>query len=82
MPAHVKSLTTSPEGAVVSLLEKGSFNYLVVVSRSLEAPITLDVEFDTKACMVDREGKLVKVAKGVNSFTIEEGDVAIFRMKK
>lgn len=82
MPAHVKSLITSPEGAVVSLLEKGSFNYLVVVSRSLEAPITLDVEFDTKACMVDREGKLVKVAKGVNSFTIEDGDVAIFRLKK
>ena len=82
MPSHVKSLETSPEGAVVSLLEKGSCNYLVVVSRSLDKPITLDVEFDRKAFMIDREGNAVKLAKGETSFTIEEGDVAIFRYRK
>ncbi|MGN1214880.1 MAG: hypothetical protein ACI4TJ_01405 [Candidatus Cryptobacteroides sp.] len=82
MPSHVKSLTTSPEGAVVSLLEKGKWNYLVVVSRSLDTPITLDVEFDRKACLIDREGKAIKLAKGETSFTIEEGDVAIFRFRK
>ncbi|MCQ2119026.1 MAG: hypothetical protein MJY84_03790 [Bacteroidales bacterium] len=82
MPAHVKSLSTGGDGAVVSLLENGEWNYLVVVSRTVDKPVTLDVEFDEKACMVDREGKLQKVAKGKNSFTIEEGDVAIFRFKK
>ena len=82
MPAHVKSLSTGADGAVVSLLENGDWNYLVVVSRTLEKPVTLDVEFDEKASMVDREGNLVKVAKGQNTFTIEEGDVAIFRFKK
>lgn len=83
MPAHVTSLsTTGSDGAVVSLLENGEWNYLVVVSRTMDEPITLDVVFDEKASMVDREGNIVKLAKGQTSFTIEEGDVAIFRFKK
>ena len=82
LPSHVKSLSTSPEGAVVSLLEKGEWNYLVVVSRSLETPITLNVGFDRKAWMIDREGNATKVAKGENSFTLEEGDAAIFKFRK
>lgn len=82
MPAHVKSLKTGSAGAIVSLLENGEWNYLVVVSRTLDEPLTLDVEFDEKACLVDREGNLVKVGKGLNSYSIEEGDAAIFRFKK
>ena len=75
-------MSTSPEGAVVSLLEKGEWNYLVVVSRSLDTPITLNVGFDRKAWMIDREGNATKVAKGENSFTLEEGDAAIFKFRK
>ena len=82
LPSHVKSLSTSPEGAVVSLLEKGEWNYLVVVSRSLDTPISLNVGFDRKAWMIDREGNATKVAKGENSFTLEEGDAAIFKFRK
>lgn len=69
-------------GAVVSLLEKGDWKYLVVVSRTLDGPTDLTIGFDTKAWMIDREGKEIKVAKGDNSFVIEEGDAMIFRFRK
>jgi len=82
LPAHVTKLETSASGAVVSVLEKNGWNYLVVVSRTLDSKTEVAVEFDSKACLMDREGKAVKLAKGENSITIDEGDVAIFRYKK
>ena len=82
LPPHVVSLSTGSAGAVVSLLEKGSWNYLVVVSRTLDAPTDLNVEFGSKAWTIDREGNAVKLAKGPNTFSIEPGDVAIFKFRK
>lgn len=82
LPAHVTELEAGASGAVVSVLEKGDWNYLVLVSRTLDAKTDLKVAFDSKAWMIDREGKAVKLAKGENSFSIDEGDVAIFRYRK
>lgn len=53
-----------------------------MVSRTLDGPTDLTIGFDTKAWMIDREGKEIKVAKGDNSFVIEEGDAMIFRFRK
>ena len=82
LPEKVSTLSTGADGAVVSLLEKGDWKYLVVVSRTLDGPTDLTIGFDTKAWMIDREGKEIKVAKGDNSFVIEEGDAMIFRFRK
>lgn len=82
LPEHVTMLDTGADGAVVSVLENGGVKYLVCVNRSLDKPFELKVAFDTKAFMIDRDGKAVKVAKGENTYTVEEGDVAIFQLKK
>lgn len=82
LPEHVTMLDTGADGAVVSVLENGGVKYLVCVNRSLDKPFELKVAFDTKAFMIDRDGKAVKVAKGENTYTVEEGDVAIFQFKK
>lgn len=82
LPAHVTSLETGDGGAVVSLLEKDGWYYLVLVSRTLERPTDLKIAFDTKVSMIDTEGRAVRIPKGENSFCIGEGDVAIFRYRK
>lgn len=83
LPSHVTSLsTTGPEGAVVSLLENGKWNYLVVVSRTMDSPVALEVGFDEKASLVGRDGSVNKIESGRTSFEIAEGDVLIFRFRK
>lgn len=82
LPANVVSLSSGPDGAVVSLLEKGRWNYLVIVSRTLDRPTDITVEFDRKTWMIDHEGKAVKVAKGEVAHSLEAGDAIIFKYKK
>ena len=82
LPAHVVSLETGDDGAVVSLLEKDGWYYLVLVSRTLERPTDLKVPFDTRVHMIGPDGKAVRLPKGENALSIGEGDVAIFRYRK
>ncbi len=82
LPSHVTSLVAGPEGAVVSLLEKDKWNYLVVVSRSLDTPTDLTVSFDTKVWSIDHEGNASRLAKGEQSCRIEPGDALIFKFRK
>jgi len=70
------------DGAVVSVLEKGDYQYLMLVNRSMANTLSLKVSFDEKVCMIDREGKAVKVSRDLTGYTIEEGDCIIFRYKK
>jgi hypothetical protein len=44
--APVMELRTEGDGAVVSLLEKGRRRYLVIVNRSHQAPMPLEIAFD------------------------------------
>ena len=82
LPAHVVSLETGDDGAVVSLLEKDGWYYLVLVSRTIERPTDLKVAFDTRVHMIGPDGKAVRLPKGENALSIGEGDVAIFRYRK
>ncbi len=82
LPANVVSLSASSDGAVVSLLEKGRWNYLVIVSRTLDRPTDITVGFARKTWMIDREGKAVKVAEGEATRSLEAGDAIIFKYKK
>lgn len=83
MPAHVEFLRTSgPEGAVVSILENGRWNYLVAVSRTMDSPISLEVGFDEKAALIGRDGSAQKIKGSQTSFEIAEGDALIFRFRK
>ncbi len=81
LPDNVTSLSTGPDGAVVSLLNKGKWNYLVVVSRTLDRPTDLAIGFEGKAWMIGHDGKAVKIAKGENDYSIEPGDAMIFRYR-
>lgn len=86
LPEGINSLTTSGEGAIVSTLKNGRADYLMVVNRDLNAPTTLDIEFERRAglfrstpAMIDREGKAVNLDNKKVTLTIGEGDAIIFR---
>lgn len=81
LPEGVVSLDTHGARALVSLLKKGKDTFLMVVSGSIEEPMTLEVAFRRKACEVDREGRYVPVGKRPAPFEVEAGDVRIFRLR-
>ncbi|MBQ1699323.1 MAG: hypothetical protein II029_02530 [Bacteroidales bacterium] len=81
LPEGIVSLDTHGARALVSLLQKGKKSFLVVVSGSIEEPLTLDISFRKKACEVDREGRYVPVGKHPEQYRIEAGDVRIFRLR-
>jgi len=70
------------DGGVVSVLEKGKYQYLMLVNRSVIAPMEVEIAFDTNICIMDRAGNPVKASKKLTTYTVEEGDCIIFRYKK
>lgn len=81
LPAPLTALDTKGKGAVVSLLENGGYKYLMLVNRSLEEAFDYDIAFAKKVEKVERDGSLKKIGKN-GTFTLEEGDCAIFRWKE
>ena len=52
LPTPIKSLTTSDTGAVVSVLEKGGNQYLVVVNRDFRNVMNLSIDVDSSVSRV------------------------------
>ena len=83
LPEGVRKLDTHGAGAVVSELRKDNgTRYMMVVNRSIETPLDLDVEFSHKAYSVDREGRVIPIGRKPSTIIVEPGDAAIFRLKK
>ncbi len=81
LPPQVSSLDTKGKGTVVSVLENGDWQYLMIVNRSLDEKVDYQVAFNVPVKKIERSGKASKVAPS-GSYTLEEGDCAIFRWKK
>lgn len=81
LPSAIKTLTTSGEGAVVSFLEKGQKDYMVVVNRNLMNSMRLNLTVNNKSKVrrVFKDGIVSgESLSGYNSFDIDKGDAAIF----
>ena len=82
LPNVFKSLDINGN-AVVSLLEKGEDNFLVVVNRNLQDSsdnITVKATGSDKLYRVNKESQPVMLGKGVQK--LEPGDIAIYFWKK
>lgn len=80
LPTHIKSLTTSDGGAVVSVLEKGNNQYLVIVNRDFLNPMDLNIQVDASVSKVNPDGSIV--AAPASPFKVEPGDMVIYTWKK
>ncbi|NLO69519.1 MAG: hypothetical protein GX102_00910 [Porphyromonadaceae bacterium] len=82
LPEQVTSLDTDGGGAVISLLEKDGFQYLVIVNRSFLKPLDLRIQFNGQVEAVRKDGTLDDASKYGSWYKLEAGEAEIFRWKE
>ena len=80
LPTPIKSLTTSDTGAVVSVLEKGGNQYLVVVNRDFRNVMNLSIDVDSSVSRVLKNGSTT--TPDGSTIAVEPGDMVIFTWRK
>jgi hypothetical protein len=78
LPKPIKSLKTQGMGAVVSVLKKNEFTYMVIVNRDIVYPMTFKVACSTGVRRVLKNGTLATTKMNTN-FKLAPGDISIFR---
>lgn len=78
LPAPVKLLETSDGGAIVSLLEKGSRQFMVVVNRDFQDPMSLTFAADESVKVVQKDGVLVPATAYASKIEVDPGDAVIY----
>jgi hypothetical protein len=81
LPVPIKLLKTEGIVAVVSLLQNGPDNYLVIVNRDFLAPMTLHLECTDNVMRVLKDGSLVPAGAYQSKMEIDPGDAAIYTWK-
>jgi hypothetical protein len=81
LPESIKVLKTEGKGAVVSILQNGQDNYLVIVNRDFLSSMQLYLDCDGKVRRVLKDGTLVKASAYQEKLEIDPGDVAIYTWK-
>lgn len=82
LPTQVSTLDTKEKGAVVSLLEKGDYQYLVIVNRSFLEPMDLQITFKNNVELVRKDGTIVETTKYGPRFQLDPGEAEIFRWNR
>lgn len=80
LPAPIKSLKTSESGAVVSVLEKGVNQYIVIVNRDFRNVMNLSVETDGSVSRIQKDGSAVIPDGSV--VAVEPGDMVVYTWRK
>ena len=78
LPAPVRLLETTGEGAVVSILENGKNTFLVIVNRDFKNTMKLIISTDDSVKKVLKDGTLIPASDYANATEVEPGDVAIY----
>jgi len=82
LPKPVTFFETEGMGAVVSMMEKGTSLYLVVVNRDLTDPMTLRIRFTAGVGKILKDGSALAIGGDTEINVIEPGDVAIYSWPK
>lgn len=78
LPAVIKSFETEGEGAIVSVLKKGSKSFLVIVNRDFKNNMLVTLEGDPKLKRVLKDGSEVFANAYINKLPVSPGDVLIY----
>lgn len=80
LPAEIESLNTS-DMALVSLLGNRGNEYVAIVNQSYTDKIKASVTLSEAVYTIERDGSFVERPSGYNEFTIDEGDLLLFKIK-
>jgi hypothetical protein len=78
LPEQVKKLDTGENGAVVSLLENGNRQFLVIVNREIQNPMQLAIAVSDGVKRVLKDGTLVPANAYSQEYEVDAGDAIIF----
>jgi hypothetical protein len=78
LPSPVKELKTDGTGAVVSVMENGNNNYLVIVNRDFLKPMKLTIDCDKGVYKINKDGSKVDADSYQRTLEIEPGDITIY----
>ena len=80
LPAEVESLTSSGM-ALVSFLGNRGNEYIAIVNQSYTEKISVGVTLNEMVYSIERDGSFVERHPGINEFTVDEGDLLLFKIK-
>lgn len=78
LPRPIKVLKTEGTGALVSLLDNGTYSYLVVVNRDFKTPMTLFLECENNVYRVLKDGTSVPANSYQPITEVDPGDIVIY----
>jgi len=81
LPEPIKSLEVEGE-AIVSVLTKGDFSFLVIVNRDFKNAMAVTVEGSPGLQRILKDGRSVPANRYQNRMAVEPGDVLIYSWKK
>ena len=81
LPLPIKLLETIGTGAVVSQLQNGENNFLVIVNRDFKNTMKLIISTDNTVKRVLKDGTLIPATEYANATEVDPGDVVIYVWK-
>ena len=81
-PSPLSSFNANGCRTLVSLIENGEYEYLMLVNCSNTAGYNFRIGFERKVQIVNRDGSIEPMAENPADFYIEEGDCTIFCWRK
>lgn len=80
LPQEIASLNTDGT-AMVSYIENRGNRYIAIVNQSYISKITAQVTFNDMVYTIERDGSFAEHMPGSESFTIDEGDLMVIKVK-
>jgi hypothetical protein len=75
LPAVIKDLEVSKGGALVSLLERGNDNFLVIVNHDINEDAVVKVSAESSVRIINKDGTVI--AADNKAHTLTPGDILI-----
>lgn len=82
LPEPLKSLDTKGNGALVSYLEKGDYQYVMLVNHSHLLEFDYSIAFTKDVSQVYSDGSIINIPGRNAKRHLDPGDCAIFRLAK
>ena len=78
LPPQIKSIDTGRD-ALISFVENKGNKYMVVVNSLWESSQEVQIELNDMVYMIDHDGRFTELQPGRSGFTVEGGDMLVFK---